>query len=177
MPLKTSSTSFHLGNETNIRSLQREQYQKGILHAWMNICSYILVNISMKIQCEDAFSGQSHSDDRPMITHCHCYVSSLLHKHKEGKAQPTNVQQSFLLLLSSNHHLWSLVLILVNDSLFLLCHLQTLLFGCIWWFSTKICLSLYLYASVALGDRSNLRIIKYATTTTIPWVGPGEGSV
>lgn len=105
LPLKTSSTSFHPGKETNLRSLHREQCQKGILHAWMNICPYILVNISMKIQREDAFSGQSHSDDRPMITHCHCYVSSLLHKHKEGKAQPTNVQQSFLLLLSSNHHL------------------------------------------------------------------------
>lgn len=61
----------------------------------MNVCyCCILVNISIKIQCGDAFLGQSHRDDRPVMT---CIGTVMyhpflcLHKHKEGKTQPRNV--------------------------------------------------------------------------------------
>lgn len=89
-----SSTSFHQGKETNLRSLQGgEQCQKGISHACINVCyCCILVNISIKIQCCNPILGQSHRGDRPVMTCIGTVVyHSFLHKHKEGKTQPRNV--------------------------------------------------------------------------------------
>lgn len=81
-----------------------EQCQKGTPHTQLNICGcFVLVNTVSKIQYRDAFSGQSHRGDRPVMA---CittvmYDTSCINVKRLKKSNKQMYNNAFLFLISS----------------------------------------------------------------------------